>query len=118
MKFFRRLRAAWLFFRSEPYLDVRSDYWTPEDAAHHSLYMTSPTGKKLAVLFNNRVVTSARDATLKTSNQYDQGYAGGCRGTIAFMDSLLTVSPSEAHSEQSEVSALQAEVDYLASLEA
>jgi hypothetical protein len=92
-----RLRAAWLFSKSEPYVQLPSDYWTNENARTLSSFLSSTeTGRKLRFILGNRVTQSAIDATLKNSTQYDSGYAGGIRGTVATVDSLLKLS-SEAN---------------------
>lgn len=95
--FLYRLRAAWLFSKSEPYVQLPDDYWTNENARSLSSFLSSTeTGRKLRFILGNRVTQSAVQATLKTSTVYDSGYAGGIRGTVAIIDAHLKLS-SEAN---------------------
>ncbi len=100
MNWFRRLKAAWLFTRIEPYLPQYK--WAQGDSEALSIFMTSETGKKLRRMLSNRVIQTATQATLKTSDKYESGYAGGCRGTAAFIDSHLTISPWDGASPETE----------------
>lgn len=84
------LKAAWLFYRIDPYINV-SD-WTSDDATMLSRFLTTGTGVKWKRFHSNRVNRSQINATLKPSTAFDAGYAAGCRGTAAFNDSLLNIS--------------------------
>lgn len=90
--FLRRLKAAWSFWKSEPYLSLPDNFWTRGDAERLSIFLLSETGSRLGKLLSNRISQSAVQATLKSSTSYDSGYAGGCRGTTSFIDSLLEIS--------------------------
>lgn len=92
MRFFRRLKAAWSFWKSEPYISLPANFWLRGDSERLSLFLSSETGLKLGKLLSNRIAQSAVQATLKNSTPYDSGYAGGCRGTATFIDSLLEIS--------------------------
>lgn len=102
--FLRRLKAAWLFYRIDPYIALPADYWLRNDSEVLSHFLTGETGRKLARILSNRVSQAQLHATLKTSTPYDAGYAGGCRGTTAFIDSLLTISPPSSELTDTEAS--------------
>lgn len=119
MSFFRRLRAARLFLRCQPYIDLPNDVWTSEDRAAWLHFRGSPAGRKLGVILSNQV---ARSAVIATAAQHDIahacGYACGIRGTVAVLDSLLPeqISPAGAQPGNPEGSASEDAADPFAHL--
>lgn len=93
---FRRAPAAFPAF-----VDLRPDFWKAEDASVWFAFRQSSAGKKLGVILNNAVTTSAVTATLdREHSQHSCGRACGVRDTIQMLDMLLPeqISPAGAQS--------------------
>jgi|SRR5215831_4929561 len=98
--FVRRLKAAWFFWRHFPPSAVPSDYWTNENARALSVFLTSDTGIKLRHMWVEKVHMSAQRAIMDQAHpQYHAGVAWGIRSMVAFVDSLLAVSPPSSELE-------------------
>ena len=100
MSFLRRLKAAWLFSQIHPHVpELKSDFWTEEDAKNHSKYMTSTTGKKWRLKMWRNVQDAGFRAIIERNYaSYECGYASGCKGIMAVNDSLLQVPAQESES--------------------
>jgi len=93
--FIRRLKAAWFFWRHFPPTSVPNDYWTNENARALSVFLTSDAGIKLRHLWIEKVHMSAQRAIMEQAHpQYHAGVAWGIRSMVAFVDSLLQISPA------------------------
>jgi len=91
----RRLKAAWFFWKHFPPSQTPADYWTNENARALSVFLTSDAGIKLRHLWVEKVHMSAQRAIMEqNAPQYHAGVAWGIRGMVAFVDSLLAISPS------------------------
>jgi len=98
--FVRRIKAAWFFWRHFPPTEIPSNYWTNENARALSNFLVSDTGIKLRHQWMEKVHMSAQRAIMdQTHPQYHAGVAWGIRGMVAFVDSLLELSPSPSASE-------------------
>jgi len=98
--FVRRLRAAWFFWRHFPPSEIPFGYWTDENARALSNFLVSDTGIKLRHQWVEKVHMSAQRAIMEQAHsEYMAGVAWGIRGMVAFVDSLLELSPSPSASE-------------------
>ena len=90
--FLSHFRAARLFLRCQPYVELPGDFWTGEDAAAWLAFRQTLAGRKLGAILANQVVRSAVSATAApdpAQSAHQCGYASGIRGTVTILDSLL-----------------------------
>ena len=100
-EFLRRLKAAWIFTRYFPFVEIPDNYWTREDALSFSHFMVSDTGVKLRHMWRMSVHNSAQKAVCeRTDSAYVCGIAFGIRSLLAETDSLLTISPDLSELDQ------------------
>jgi len=100
-EFLRRLKAAWIFSRYFPYVDIPDDYWTREDAMAFSNFMVNDTGVKLRHMWRMAVHNSAQKAiSERKDSSYVCGVAFGIRSLLAETDSLLVISPDLGEVDQ------------------
>ena len=98
---FRRIRAAFIFSRYFPYVDIPDDYWTRSDAMAFSDFMVNDTGVKLRHMWRMAVHNSAQKAiSERKDSAYVCGVAFGIRSLLAETDSLLTISPDLGAQDQ------------------
>src|SRR5438874_13491130 len=94
--FFRRLKAAWFYMRTVPYVVLPNNYWTDADARAWSNFLTSDTGVKLRHMRWNRVFMSAQQAIVEqVDSRYKCGVAFGVKAMVAEEDALLSISLPE-----------------------
>ena len=99
--FFIRLRAAWFFWKHFPPTQLPDNYWTNPDARALSNFLISDTGVKLRHLWAEKVNLSAQRAIMEQAHpEYHAGMAWGMRAMVAYIDSLLIISPAPSESEQ------------------
>src|SRR5207244_3526382 len=111
--FLFKLKAAWLFWRIHPHVDLPDDFWTQDDAKEHTRYLLTKTGRKWSLLMWRHIQSAAFRATLERNYAaFECGYASGCRGLMSVNDALLTISPAESESQQTE-SVSKGEADFL-----
>ena len=95
-KLLSHLRAARLFLRCQPYVELPGGFWSPADAAAFLAFRQTPAGRKLGLLLANQVTRAAVAATANTNPAeaaHQCGYASGIRGTVTVLDSLLPPAP-------------------------
>jgi hypothetical protein len=106
----RRLRAAWFFWKHFPPTEIPSSYWTNENARALSNFLISDAGIKLRHLWVEKVHMSAQRAIMDQAHpQYHAGVAWGIRSMVAFVDSLLQISPPPSELEALTERELEAE---------
>lgn len=89
---FRRLRAAFLFWRVFPVVLLPDGYWTDADAKSLSNWLGTDAGVKFRHLRFNAVYQSQLQAiTNRSDSAYAAGTAFGMRSMVAFEDSLLQI---------------------------
>lgn len=91
-QFLFHLRAARLFLRCQPYVELPGGFWSPADAAAFLAFRQTPAGRKLGLLLANQVTRAAVAATAcadPAGSAHACGYASGIRGTVTILDSLL-----------------------------
>lgn len=116
MNWLRRLLTPQVFVS---YIDLPPDFWTPEDRASWLHFRGSPAGRKLGVILNNQVTSSAVAATAdKVHSAHSCGRACGVRDTVQVLDLLLPeqISPAGAQPGNLDGSASQDAADSLAHL--
>jgi hypothetical protein len=99
--FFRRLHAAWLYWRTFPVVVLPDGYWSDADAKALSNFLGTDAGAKFRHLRWNAVYQSQLQAiTNRHDSAYAAGTAFGMRSMVAFEDSLLAISlPTSGSSE-------------------
>ena len=102
--FWRRVRAAWFFWKHFPPTQLPSDYWTNPDARALSSFLVCDPGIKLRHMWVEKVHMSAQRAIMEQAHpEYMAGVAWGIRSMVAFTDSLLMISlPASELSELTE----------------
>jgi hypothetical protein len=101
--FFRRLKAAWAFWKTFPVVVIPDGYWTDADSKAWSLFLTSDTGAKLRHLRWNRVYLTALQAIAEQKDAtYKCGIAFGVRAMVAEEDALLQISLPEPNISEGE----------------
>jgi len=95
-------RLYQLFVRRLPVVTEMAE-WTNGDAKILSNFLDgTATGRKLRALRYNRIYESQIQAIKDASESgYSKGVAWGIRGSAAYEDSLLILSPTESESQES-----------------
>ena len=106
MSLFHHIAAAFAYARYMPRIvpEDHEDTWTKDDTASYASFMSSPTGRKLAVLRDKHAITCALNATQASQNLDHPRcrWASGVRAQISWEKSQYSTSPAGAQSSKSE----------------